>query len=94
MRRSFKDHIRGFCNLKGYDWSDSEEDGRWMLRVDHFIRIFNDSHQKNMYVLVDNISGIRCTAVASSWDIMCDVLEELMKGHLEKRHKYCLVVDK
>ena len=81
MRRSFKDHIRAFCNLKGYDWSDSEEDGRWMLRVDHYLKIFNDAHQKNTYVLIDNITGIHCTCKASAWDIMVAVIEEQMKKH-------------
>lgn len=98
MRRSFKDHLRAYCNARGYSWCDTEEDGRWIMRVDHFIKIFNDSHQKNTYVLVDNISGIRCTAVASAWDIMCDVLGELMSDHLKKcqesGHGYCLIVDK
>ena len=93
MRRSFKDHIRAFCNVRQYDWTESEEDGRWVLRIDHFIKIYNDIHKKDVYVLVDNINGVRCTARASGWDVVCGVLEELMNDHLKKReHKYCLYV--
>lgn len=85
MRRSFKDHIRGFCNLKGYEWSDSEENGRWCLKIDHYIKVFNNTHRKNWYVMIDNITGIQCDCAASGWGIMCDVIEHQMTEHLTKK---------
>lgn len=92
MRRSFKDHIRGFCNLRQYDWTESEEDGRWVLRIDHFIKIYNTDRKSNTYVLIDNIKDIRCTCKASAWDIMESVIEELMTEHLKSRQKQYIFI--
>ena len=85
MRRSFKDHIRACCRVHNYSYTESEENGRWVLRVDHYIKIFNDSSLKNTYVLLDNTKDIRCTATASGCDCMTAVLHELMEEHLHQK---------
>ena len=84
--RYFKDHIRAFCNLKRYEWSDSEDAGRWFLRIDHYIKVFNSAQRKNWYIMVDNITGVQCDCAASEWGIMCDVIEHQMTEHLAKKN--------
>lgn len=84
MRRSFKDHIRACCRAHSYSYVETEEDGRWILRVDRYIKIFNTIERKNTYVLLDSTKDIRCTATASGWDCMTTVLHELMEEHLRQ----------
>ena len=81
MRRSFKDHIRAFCILKGYEYSESEVAGHWCLRIGRYIKVFSDFSIKNQYVLLDNMIDFRCGCVASAHELMCDVIEELMNRH-------------
>ena len=85
MRVSFKDRIKTCCKLHKYTYVETEEDGRWILRVDRYIKIFNDSSRKNIYVLLDNIKDIRCTVAASNWGTMAAILHELMEEHLHQK---------
>ena len=87
MRRSFKDHIRACCKLHNYNYVETEENGRWVLRVDRYIKIFNSINEKNLYVLLDNVKDIRCTVTASEWGLMAAILHELMEEHLHQNQK-------
>ena len=85
MRRSFKEHICAFCELKQYNYSADEYEGRWVLRIENYIKIFSDSERKNWYTLVDNIYGIACNCRASAWEVMTWTIEELMNRHLKNK---------
>lgn len=81
MRRSFKDHIRAFCTLKNYEYSETDVGGHWCLRIGRFIKLFSDFTNKNQYILLDNMIDFRRSCAASAHEQMCEIIEELMGRH-------------
>ena len=80
MRRSFKEHVEAYCKFRGYEYSVSEENGRWVMRIDHVIRLFDSVSEKNVYVATD-VFGYTVICKASEWQRMCDHIGNTMQAY-------------
>lgn len=81
MRRSFKEHVEAYCKFCGYEYSVSDEDGRWVMRIDRVIRLFDSVSEKNVYVASDIIFGYIVKCKASEWQRMCDHIGVVMQAY-------------
>lgn len=71
MRRTFKEHIMGYCLCKQIKFI--EHDDPWELDInDGHIKITKNKNGE--YDLVDRELGIQVTCKASAWDMACDII--------------------
>lgn len=82
MRRSFKEHICGYCELKGYKYHIDEQGKSWSLLIEDRIEI-TPSKKRNWYVTVDRPSGLCCEAAASAWDFVIIFIRQIFEKKVQ-----------
>ena len=71
MRRSFKEHIRGFCHMHGYPYEESGEGSGWVMDIGGgTVTIRQDKDQYEI-----RAGEIVCESKPSAWDIAALVIE-------------------
>ena len=80
MRRTFKEHIYGFCMYRGYNviLTEYEQIGHWTMQIGEHLQLFSMLEKQGWYILIDNLTEERFTCRASEWDLMTKAIDKFM----------------
>jgi len=76
MRRSFKEHLYGFCELKGYKHVETQNP--WSMIINDVITV---TKERGGYVARDTVLHLECWAKASAWELLCLYIQEIVNKH-------------